>query len=601
MPYIESPSRRSTRWLLCGAALLGIVLVGPVGPIAGADPAADATEGARSPRHPNVILIMTDDQGWGDLGCHGNDRIRTPHLDRLATDGVEMTRFYVSPVCAPTRASLLTGRYHYRTGVVDTYRGRAMMHADEVTLAEMLTAAGYRTGIFGKWHLGDNYPLRPRDQGFAESLVHGGGGIVQDADPPQGNHYQDPWLWRNGQLEHTQGYCSDVFTDAAIDFIKQSDGQPFFIYLPFNCPHSPLEVRGDDAAPYLAAGLDEVTAKIYGMVTNIDENVGRLLTTLDETQLADDTIVIFLTDNGPQQNRYNGQLRGRKASVYEGGIHVPFFVRWPGRLQPGRQVDAVAAHIDIVPTVLAACDVAPPDDVKFDGVNLLPVWTGNDGGDALALADRTIFIQAHRGDVPQPGRNCTAIGPRWKLVQAAGWPEGPLAESAKKFELFDILADPREEHDRAAEEPTVLADLKQQYEAWFRDVAGTRNFAPPRIHLGTPHENPTLLTRQECRGDGPGQWLVDIAPGRYSIKAIVSPSNQARIASLLVPGESDDELLSVRVPAGNGEVALAGDILLRGGPCSLEPYLIAEDASTEVEPRVGVRYLEIRRVDLPAK
>ncbi|MBX9791487.1 MAG: arylsulfatase [Pirellulales bacterium] len=557
-----------------------------------AEPTVVRTPGAK---RPNVVLIITDDQGWGDLGCHGNERIRTPHLDRLATDGLEMTRFYVSPVCAPTRASLLTGRYNYRTGVVDTYRGRAMMHADEVTLAEMLSAAGYRTGIFGKWHLGDNYPLRACDQGFAESLVHGGGGIVQAADPPQGNHYQDPWLWRNGHLEQTHGYCSDVYTDAAIDFIEHQSGRPFFAYLAFNCPHLPLEVRAGDDTPYRAAGLDDVTAKVYGMVTNIDENIGRLLDVLDEARLADDTIVIFLTDNGPQQDRYNGQMRGRKSSVYDGGIRVPLLVRWPGRLERGRKLDVVAAHIDITPTLLAACDVAAPSSVRFDGLNLLPLWTGNDAQPS-ALPDRTIFIQTHRGDVPELGRNCTAIGPRWKLVQGVGWREGALADREKKFELFDLLADPREEHDRATAEPTVLADLKRQYEAWFHDVEGTRHFAPPRILVGTPRENPTLLTRQECRGDDPGHWLVEIAPGHYDIKLIVAPAAAERTATISLPQSAGEAMLAATLPANATEVLLARGVELVGGPFALAPYI-----ESRAGARTGVRYLEIHRTDLPAE
>src|SRR2546421_1646950 len=199
---------------------------------------------------PNVVLILTDDQGFGDLGCHGNPVLKTPHIDRLARQSVELTHCYVCPVCSPTRAGLLTGRYHLRTGVVDTFLGRAMMHADEETLAEVLAAAGYRTGIFGKWHLGDNYPLRPQDQGFQECLVLRGGGLTQPADPPGGSHYQDPVLFHNGKQEQVKGYCSDVFTDAAIRFIEQSRCRPFFAYLPFNCPHTPLEAPEAETAPY---------------------------------------------------------------------------------------------------------------------------------------------------------------------------------------------------------------------------------------------------------------------------------------------------------------------------------------------------------------
>jgi arylsulfatase/arylsulfatase A len=198
---------------------------------------------------PNVVLIMTDDQGYGDLGATGNPVIRTPNLDRLARQSVEVESFYVSPVCAPTRASLMTGRYNYRTGVTDTYLGRAMMHTDEVTLAEMLREKGYRTGIFGKWHLGDNYPMRPGDQGFEESLVHAGGGLCQPAGPPE-NTYFDPSLLHNGKRVKTTGYCSDVYTDAAIRFIGEHRQEPFFVYLPFNCPHGPYQVAEKYSKPY---------------------------------------------------------------------------------------------------------------------------------------------------------------------------------------------------------------------------------------------------------------------------------------------------------------------------------------------------------------
>src|SRR5438552_8436757 len=197
---------------------------------------------AEKTRVANVVILLADDQGYGDLGCHGNPKIQTRHLDKLASQSVELKYFYVSPVCAPTRASLMTGRYNYRTGVVDTFLGRAQMFGDEVTLAEMLRAAGYRTGIFGKWHLGDNFPLRAMDQGFEESLVHRGGGIGQPSDPPGGSSYFDPLLQHNGRLTEEKGYCSDVFTDAALEFIEQQRGGPFFVYLAFNAPHTPLQV-----------------------------------------------------------------------------------------------------------------------------------------------------------------------------------------------------------------------------------------------------------------------------------------------------------------------------------------------------------------------
>jgi arylsulfatase A-like enzyme len=459
---------------------------------------------------------MTDDHGWGDLGAHGNDKINTPHLDELAQQSVRLTNFYVSPVCAPTRASLMTGRYNYRTGAIDTYRGRAMMYPDEVTLAEVLSGAGYRTGIFGKWHLGDNYPLRAMDQGFGEALTLWGGGLVQTADPPQsnGNSYFNPWLSHNGVDKQFTGYCSDIYTDAAIDDIARHRQQPFFVYLAFNCPHTPLQVSDEAARRYQAAGLDDTTAKIYAMVENIDDNVGRLLKKLDELSLADNTIVVFLTDNGPQQPRYNGRWRGLKGSVYEGGIHVPCYIRWPARFTAGRTVEQPAAHIDLMPTLLAACNVAKPDSIRFDGRSLLPLLEGK----AAALPDRNLFFQWHRGDVPERQRAFAVRGPRYKLVQAAGVPE--QAKWQPKFELFDLPEDPAEAHNLAAEKSDVVADLKTAYDAWFDDVSATRGYQPPTIHIGTDRENPVRLARQDRRGDQPQEqyWRVQVEPGEYDVE-----------------------------------------------------------------------------------
>ena len=226
----------------------------------------EAPNQADAKGRPNIILILTDDQGYGDVGIHGNDKIKTPHLDRFAQRGVEMTRFYCSPVCAPTRASLMTGRYYYRSGVVHTSRGGAKMHGEETTLAELLQNAGYRTGIFGKWHLGDNYPMRPQDQGFQDVLIHKSGGIGQTPDKP--NSYFDPFLWHNGRREKARGYCTDVFFDAAIRFIERSQGEtdrPFFVYLPTNAPHTPLEIDAKYSGPYSAIGLNDITARVPWM------------------------------------------------------------------------------------------------------------------------------------------------------------------------------------------------------------------------------------------------------------------------------------------------------------------------------------------------
>src|SRR5687767_5393095 len=357
---------------------------------------------------PNVLVIITDDQGHGDLGFHGNPDIHTPNLDRLARESVRCKYFYVSPVCAPTRASLLTGRYNYRTGVADTYLVRAMMFTDEVTLPEMFAGAGYRTGIFGKWHLGDNYPMIAMDQGFQESLIHKGGGIAQPSDPPGGDSYFDPTLYRNGIAVKSKGYCSDVFTDATIDFIEHNRGHPFLAWLAFNAPHTPLQVPEADLAPYRKL-TNDVTAKVYAMVSNVDKNVGRLLKKLPEN-----SIVIFLTDNGPQQPRYNSGMRDRKGGVHDGGIRVPFFIRWPEKLPAGREVEQIAAHIDLAPTLLEACGISATR--KFDGVSLWSLLTGA----RVPWPERTLYFQWHRGDAPELHRAFAARSSRFKLVQPFG-------------------------------------------------------------------------------------------------------------------------------------------------------------------------------------
>jgi arylsulfatase A-like enzyme len=443
-------------------------------------------------KQPNVVLIITDDQGYGDVGIHGNDKIRTPHLDALAKESFRFDSFHVSPVCSPTRSSLLTGRYTYRTGVVDTYQGRSMMHADEVTLAEMLGGAGYRTGIFGKWHLGDNYPLRAMDQGFQESLTIRGGGLGQSSDPPGGDRYLDATMYRKGMPGKTKGYCSDVITDGAIEFVKASKDKPFFAYVAYNAPHTPLEVPDGYLQPYKDAGLDDTTAKIYAMVTNIDDNVGRLLKSIDDPN----TIVIFMTDNGPQQQRYNGGMRGLKTTVYQGGIRVPFFFRWPAMKSVPRKVAVTAAHIDVVPTLLEACKVDKAAGVKVDGISLLPFL----GAQEPKAPDRTLFFQWHRGDVPEKFKACAAHDGRWKLV----WPPTKAPP-----QLFDLHVDPSEKKDLATEHPEVVLRMTKAYEAWFEDVKKTREFEPPRIVLGTPHEDPVLLTRQDLRGAK--FWLVEVA------------------------------------------------------------------------------------------
>jgi arylsulfatase A-like enzyme len=506
------------------------------------------------PRPPNVLILITDDQGYGDLSLHGNPILRTPNLDSIGTSGAQFTQFQVCPVCSPTRASLMTGRYNYRTGVVDTYLGRSMMYPDEVTMPECLAAAGYRTGIFGKWHLGDCYPLRAIDQGFQEAVVCKGGGVGQPSDPP-GNSYFDPILHRNGSEKKYAGYCTDIFFTEAMKFIAKHRSQPWFCYLATNAPHDPLQVGDEFVRPFQGKGLDEATAKTYGMVANIDKNTGRLLAHLGELGLERDTILIYLTDNGPQRDRYNAGMRGRKGTVYQGGIRVPFFVRYPRLVKPGTKIDHAAAHIDVLPTILELCGVATrASQPAMDGRSLAPLLRGESAG----WGDRTLFTQWHRGDEPELFRDCAARTQQYKLVNGT--------------QLYDLAADPYEQYDMATKLPEVTARLRRQTEAWFKDVSSTRGYAPPRIDIGAPQEALTILTRQDWRGpqaswdaQGLGHWEVRVVrSGRYDFHLRMPSTATTTTASLRIgsqareaqvgPNRSAASFRGVELPAGPARV-----------------------------------------------
>jgi len=528
--------------------------------LAGVPVAARAQRDAQ--RQPNVVLVMTDDQSYGDLACHGNPHLRTPRIDQLHEESARFTNFYVSPVCSPTRASLMTGRYNYRTGVVDTYIGRSMMDPGERTIAEALRDEGYRTGIFGKWHLGDNYPMRAMDKGFEESLVHRGGGIAQPSDPPL-SAYFNPILQHNGVERQTLGYCTDVFTDAAIGFIERHQEEPFFCYLSTNAPHVPLEIHERYVEPYRAMGLDEETARTYAMIENIDENVGRLMDTLSRLGLAEDTIFIFLTDNGGHMTgdaqRFDAGLRSTKGTLYEGGIRVPFFVRWPRGIEGGQDIDETAAHIDLFPTLQDLCGLSVYKDRVIDGLSLAPLLggaagesrtgsagaspsrTGSAGASPYRWPERNIFLQWHRGDEPEPFRGSAVRGPRYKLVNGE--------------ELYDLEEDPGETRDIAAEQPEIVAELRSAYEAWFEDVSSTRGYHAPRIHVGTPHENPTLLTGQDWRGADTwinvqaAHWELHIAEaGTYDVSLITLNRQATGRARIEIGGQTHERAFSINSP-----------------------------------------------------
>ncbi|MFT6842747.1 MAG: arylsulfatase A-like enzyme [Psychroserpens sp.] len=494
---------------------------------------------AQEKPHPNVIIIMTDDQGYGDLGITGNPHVKTPVIDKFASESVRFNNFYVAPVCAPTRSSFMTGRYSLRTGIRDTYNGGAMMASNEVTIAETLKQANYKTGIFGKWHLGDNYPSRPSDQGFDESLVHLSGGMGQAGDVTtyfkKDKSYFDPVLWHNNKKEAYEGYCSDIFAEQAIEFIKKNKEAPFFCYLSFNAPHYPLQVPEKYYLQYKnidpASGFEndnrpfskmtdkdkEDARKVYAMVTNIDDNIGKLLKTLDDLHIADNTVIIFMTDNGPQQVRYVNGMRGRKGDVYEGGVRVPFYIRYPSSFEKNKDIETMSAHIDVLPTLAEICNVEMPKEKIIDGKSLLPLIMGKE----VDWTNRSLFFYWTR-TYPELYYNMALRKGSYKLVGKTNYNAG-----IDDFELFNIEKDPYEQKNIVLDNKIIANNLKEELDEIYNELITSENLInQPRIIVGSANENPILLNRNEAGGERGvwdqeeinGNWRVSINKGYYDIK-----------------------------------------------------------------------------------
>lgn len=501
--------------------------------------AFSACESPKPKSHPNVIIIMTDDQGYGDLGITGNPHVKTSVIDEFARKSVRFNNFYVSPVCAPTRSSLMTGRFSLRTGIRDTYNGGATMASNEVTIAEMLKKADYKTGVFGKWHLGDNYPSRPNDQGFDESVIHLSGGMGQVGDFTtyfqRDSSYFDPVLWHNGQQEAYEGYCSDIFTEQAIDFIGNNSQSPFFCYLAFNAPHTPLQVPDKYYQMYKdidpASGFEndnrpfvemserdkEAARKVYAMVTNIDDNIGKLLQKLDELNITDNTLIIFMTDNGPQQTRYVAGMRGRKGSVYRGGVRVPFYMSYPKGFEGDKDVETTSAHIDILPTLSQICNVDLPTDRVIDGKSLVPLMNN----EQVDWADRSLFFYWTRR-FPELYNNIALHKGNYKIVGHTDY-----NSALENFELFDIEKDPYEQTNLVEENKNKARELKADLDKHYLELINSENLIhPPRIVIGNAHENPVFLNRNDADGERGiwaqeeiyGKWNVSIAEGHYNVK-----------------------------------------------------------------------------------
>ena len=339
----------------------------------------------RAEEKPNIIFVLTDDQGYADLSVHGSPDVHTPNLDKLYDQSIGLTNFHVSPTCAPTRSAIMSGKYPFQSAITHTIFERERMTLSNTTiLPQVLKLAGYTTGMFGKWHLGDEEEYQPRKRGFDETFAHGAGGIGQAypgtcADVPD-NDYFDPVIMHNGKFVKTKGFCTDVFFQQALGWIKEQKDKPnpFFTYLSLNAPHGPFLAPEEYKEKFKEKGYPEKAQGFYGMVENIDANMGLLMKKMEEWNLDENTILIFMTDNGKtgfgMANTYNAGMRGMKASPFEGGTRVPFFIRWPKRLNSNIDIDVLAGHIDILPTLAEMVDVDISKITDLSGKSLLPLF-----------------------------------------------------------------------------------------------------------------------------------------------------------------------------------------------------------------------------------
>jgi arylsulfatase A-like enzyme len=413
---------------------------------------------------PNVIIVMTDDQGYGDLACHGNTLIKTPHLDKLHDESVRFTDFHVSPFCAPTRAALMTGRFANLTGVRATIRGRNHLDVSETTMAEYFKGSGYATGIFGKWHLGRNYPFRPMDRGFDQWVGHGDGGIGTSSDY-WGNDKMNDHYMRNGKWEKFEGFSTDVFFDESMKFMAENKDKPFFAYLATNAPHWPWNVKkewrdayGESLKDY-DKGRKRSLLDFYATITRVDDNVGRLRKFLTDEGLARNTILIFMTDNGTAGSWgvYYAGMKGIKGSAYDGGHRVPCFIHWPAKgWDKAREIGNLSAHIDILPTLVDLCGLKTPAKAKhtLSGKSL----SGLLAGEKPSWPDRSLFVHCQNSERYEKWKNSAVVTAKWRLVN--------------QNELYQIKADPEQKANVAQKHPEVVTKLQQQYEQFWEEIKG---------------------------------------------------------------------------------------------------------------------------------
>ncbi|WP_111709395.1 arylsulfatase [Lutibacter citreus] len=512
---------------------------------------------------PNVIIILTDDQGYGDFSCHGNPILKTPNVDNLYNQSIRFTDFHVSSICTPTRSQLLTGQDACRNGAFAWAYSREIIHSNIPMMPEIFKENGYNTGQFGKWHLGDNYPYRPMDRGFDESVKHGGASIFQTPDYWD-NDYQDDFFEHNGVMQQYKGYCTDVWFEETKKFIQKSknDGKPFFVYLPTNTPHSPNIVHEKYSEKYrdtLNQGYEPVKefaenkfhadgiSWFYGMIANIDENIGKMDEFLKTNDLFENTIFIFMTDNGGTGGLrvFNAGMRGGKTSLYEGGHRVPFFIRWPnGNLSKPKNIDKLTHSQDILPTLIDLCNLKC-DEQDFNGVSLKKLMTDADS----ELEERILVMQNAQSALPKKF-DATVMWGKWRWI--------------KNNELYNIKSDPAQQINIADKYPMVVEKMRAYYEQWWLSVQPSLENVPAFPVGGDKCEEVTLtcfdwhgiegagnVTVQPTIRKGQsanGYWNIEIVEdGEYEIRCSRWP---AEAKTPIRAGLPKHETMTITYPEG---------------------------------------------------
>ncbi|MGQ1784651.1 arylsulfatase [Saccharicrinis sp. GN24d3] len=509
---------------------------------------------AQDKQKPNIIFVMTDDQGMGDLACTGNPYVKTPNIDKFYDDAIRFTNYHVGTTCAPTRSGIMSGRHCNRVNVYHTIMGRSILLEDEVILPQVLARNGYTNAMYGKWHLGDNYPYRPEDRGFHEVVRHGAGGIGQGPDYWMNDYFDDTY-WHNGEEQKYEGYCTDVFFDEALNFIEKNKDNPFFCYIATNAPHGPYNLPKEYYDMYRGKkfeGLNSRLLRFYGMITNVDDNFKRLEKKLDELELTDNTILIFTTDNGTSAGRstYNAGLKGGKGSQYDGGHRVPLFIRWPnGELTGGKDIEKLAASYDLLPTFVDLLDLDFNPVKPLDGKSLAPLMTRENP----EWPNRILYIDTQREQNLIKYKKYTVMDDNWRLVDGN--------------ELYYITDDLGQDNNVIEQYPEVAGRLAEGYERWwqsFIDEGADEKYA--YIKVGTPHENPTKISAHDLiigaykgvwhqngaiQGEqAGGSWKIEfVTGGEYNITLRRFPRESSHAINATFPAQVERIELDRTAPA----------------------------------------------------